>query len=898
MKWVVALVLLIGAVAHADEPTPIKLRAWGVPNGFYIGPVAEADRQVIDAFRKAYPHVDPVATTGLTLPGSKSMDMVPFMQIAGDMAPDVMFVNFRQSQTYIDMKLLYPLDRYVERMAGVTLGDSSAMRNEAYVAALKQGPGWKTMPGRELEPCWPVIRRHCPYGEKCPHREESALQPLADHYHIWAWPVGPLATAMQYDRTLLAEHADKGIEMRTPRDWEELLAWGKLLTNPAENTYGLEVSTAVPGWSYANFLYSAGGRVVEQDAQGRWQCTLDSEAAAEAAYYWARLRMEKVVRDGKFITRGVIKASESQGSGPTRFGFKLTYVDDQFFSAATDQTKGLGPMPAGPTGLRRGELNFSMLGIFSGLAKNEARRHAAWAYMTFYDGETARRIRTETMVEAGLGPFVRRELLEKFNTGGRYDSIIRRIPPGLEETYRVAFAGGEPEPYGKNCQYVYDELTKPLGAIWSSKTIEAAIDAGDAEAAKVEIRQILKRANERINQKMLGNLPPEDAARRNRVAWAVIVIVMGAFAVVMLMVFRAFTPPELRRPLRLTWLGNLLAPLAMSRFVGTTPLEPMARSPAVVVPTPKVSGWRKKRYLRAWVLLTPALLLIGIWMYWPMLQGTAIAFQDYSVLGDSQYVGARNFASVLYSGEFWYSLRLSLTYAVLFFVFGFWAPIGLALLLSEVPRGGIFFRTIYYLPAVLSGVVVIFLWKSFYGPSGMVNQVLNGLAWLLNFVPGVSIGTFNGDWLQDPTFAMFFCLLPTVWAGMGPGCLIYLAALKTIPDELYEAADIDGAGMRQKLFAVALPTIKTLVTINFIGAMIGAIRGAGGFMLAMTGGGPYGEQGGATEVIGLKIFYTTFGYLQFGMGAAMAWILGAMLIGFTVFQLKRMSNLEFRTAKV
>jgi ABC-type sugar transport system permease subunit len=83
--------------------------------------------------------------------------------------------------------------------------------------------------------------------------------------------------------------------------------------------------------------------------------------------------------------------------------------------------------------------------------------------------------------------------------------------------------------------------------------------------------------------------------------------------------------------------------------------------------------------------------------------------------------------------------------------------------------------------------------------------------------------------------------------------------------------------------------------INFIGAMIGAIRGAGGFILAMTGGGPYTQQGGRTEVIGLKLFYVTFGQLEFGRGAAMAWVLGSMLIGFTVLQLQRLKNLEFRT---
>jgi len=285
-------------------------------------------------------------------------------------------------------------------------------------------------------------------------------------------------------------------------------------------------------------------------------------------------------------------------------------------------------------------------------------------------------------------------------------------------------------------------------------------------------------------------------------------------------------------------------------------------------------------------------------MYWPLLRGSIIAFQDYAVLGGSRWVGSGNFADVLFNEEFWYSLRLSIVYAILFILIGFWVPIALALLLQEVPRGSVVFRTMFYLPAVLSGVVVIFLWKSFYSPDGLVNQILNVGVWLVNLVPGVRVGEFNSSWLENPGTALLCTLIPTIWVGMGPGCLIYLAALKTVPDELYEAADIDGAGIRRKIISVALPSIRSLIAINFIGAVIGAVRGASAFVLAMTGGGPFGEHGGATEVIGLKIFYTTFGQLQFGVGAAMAWVLGSMLIGFTVLQLQRLSRIEFRTAPV
>jgi multiple sugar transport system permease protein len=177
-----------------------------------------------------------------------------------------------------------------------------------------------------------------------------------------------------------------------------------------------------------------------------------------------------------------------------------------------------------------------------------------------------------------------------------------------------------------------------------------------------------------------------------------------------------------------------------------------------------------------------------------------------------------------------------------------------------------------------------------------VNQTLNAGIWLLNLLPHVHLAQYNASWLEMPGAALLCTLIPTVWVSMGPGCLIYLAAFKTVPDELYEAADLDGAGVARKVMNVALPSIRALVAINFIGAVIGAVRGASAFVLAMTGGGPFDEHGGATEVIGLKIFYTTFGQLQFGVGAAMAWVLGSLLIGFTVLQLQRLSRIEFRTA--
>jgi multiple sugar transport system permease protein len=195
---------------------------------------------------------------------------------------------------------------------------------------------------------------------------------------------------------------------------------------------------------------------------------------------------------------------------------------------------------------------------------------------------------------------------------------------------------------------------------------------------------------------------------------------------------------------------------------------------------------------------------------------------------------------------------------------------------------------------VLTGLIANYQWKSFYGQYGMMNQVVNAIVHVLNWLPGVQIAELHKDWLQDPQLALICILLPAIWASMGPGCLIYLAALKTVPEEIYEAADIDGAGILHKVFYVAIPNIKALIMINFIGVMVAVMKGSGNMALAMTGGGPYTPYG-QTEFAGLKIFFQAFGYLKLGVATAMAWILGSMLVGFTVIQLQKLSKMEFKT---
>ena len=273
-------------------------------------------------------------------------------------------------------------------------------------------------------------------------------------------------------------------------------------------------------------------------------------------------------------------------------------------------------------------------------------------------------------------------------------------------------------------------------------------------------------------------------------------------------------------------------------------------------------------------------------------------------------------------------------------------PVILAVLLDEVPYGKIFFRTLFYLPAVITGLVVIYLWKSFYGKEHTdvlnsivlsipaIGYIILGLALLTLFglfarrlwmqqVKGVSIiclivgialfffsysfahtiitkvnepwyialfmRNINPyDWLGDRKTALLSCVIPMVWAGMGPGCLIYLAALKGIAPDFYEAADIDGATFIDKILFIVVPSLKALLIINFVGVFVASWKSSA-YILAMTGIDP------KTKVVGLKIFEDAYMFLQFGPATAEAWMLGFMLIGFTIYQLRILSRLEFKT---
>ncbi len=870
-RWMTGLVLVFGVVmlgrglqAQDDVgvsiPDKVIVEVYSLPDPRKTDIFTKASRAVLDEFRRRYPHIEMVGFSGIQIEGME-MDSGPLMAIAGGVSPDVIYVNFRQSDTYIRNNFLYPLDDFIKELPGGQrlLADPQQYFEDYYhdkrlrdvgrlddrnrrlhlpkqdvEGDINRNQGQYTPGLRMAKAAWPVICR--PKGE-------------AKESHVWAMPFGTLVRVLVYRKDLFHK---VGLDPeRPPQNWDELYQYARQLTNPEEGTYGMYLASGQSAsWDWIAYLWSAGGRAVEINDEGRWEAVFDSDAGVVALEYYLKLVTTKHRGpDGKeytgFVTRESNSTRRNQMWADGKIGMQLTYLhEDKLGSSLDANLYGMAPVPMGPA-RRAAEINCTMKGIFSeaGESNNaglgdrnpDAVKRAAWEYIWFVDSEVARQIKTKVLVESGYGKFLNPLYLERYG----YDELLKFSNPEWRKTYEDALESGQPEPYGKNCQLVYQYMTNPID---EAIRMEKNGELGDTqEERRANLKDILSKWATYTNDKMIGYVPPETMKFRRRVATTVAIVIAVIFALVLYWVWKIFTPED----------------------------------------NPNVRGWMIKKYAYAYLLLVPALGLILLWKYVPMVLGSIMAFQDYAIVGDSTFIGIDNFATVLFDGDWWWAILMTLYYMFLMLTLGFLPPVFLAILLQEVSHGKTVYRVIYYLPAVITGVIVIFLWKLMFdpGPEGGLNQIFS------------LVGMGPYEWLDNPNWAMICCVLPMVWAQLGPGCLIYLAALKGIPDDLYEAADLDGANFLHKVAYIVFPRLKALILIQMIALFIMASQQSG-FILVMTYGGPQN----ATNVAGLEIFKKAYVNLQFGIATTMAWILGIMLMGFTVIQLRRLSNMEFKAA--
>jgi multiple sugar transport system permease protein len=292
----------------------------------------------------------------------------------------------------------------------------------------------------------------------------------------------------------------------------------------------------------------------------------------------------------------------------------------------------------------------------------------------------------------------------------------------------------------------------------------------------------------------------------------------------------------------------------MTELADTSPPKTIWKTSTVR--TPRFATVRARRLLFVWVCLTPILAYFFLFSVLPILAAFYISLHKWPLMGgQTTFVGLDHYATIIQSPRFWISLRntayFAIAYMVLVIIFG----LGMALLVNSLRgRMRLIARPIYFAPQVTSVVAVALMFTWLYEPrTGVLN-------YLLSFI---GLGPFL--WLNSTSMVMPALIATTVWRSVGYSMVIFTAGLLSIPRELYDAAEVDGAGQWAAFRHVTLPLLKPTTLFMFVTATIG------GFQVfvepwLMSGGGP----GTASRVMMLEIFDQGFRYFEMGYASALA----------------------------
>jgi len=279
---------------------------------------------------------------------------------------------------------------------------------------------------------------------------------------------------------------------------------------------------------------------------------------------------------------------------------------------------------------------------------------------------------------------------------------------------------------------------------------------------------------------------------------------------------------------------------------------------------------RVRENITAYGLLCAALLCFAGFSWYPIVRGVLLSFQQVNFVTAPTWVGLENFQKLFADPQFWEAWVNTLLFTGLALVFGFAVPFAIAVLLNELRHGKAYFRLVVYLPVMLPPVVVALLWKWFYDPGpGLFNAALHAVG-----LPGLS-------WLDSPTTAMLSLVLVSTWANMGSATLIYLAALQTIPGDLYEAAELDGAGLWGRLRHVTIPQTRFALLVMLLLQIVATMQ-VFTEPYIMTGGGP----GDSTVTVLLLLYKYAFFYNDFGTASALSLLLFVVLGVFGLFYVR------------
>ncbi|MEI6424826.1 MAG: extracellular solute-binding protein, partial [Lentisphaerota bacterium] len=503
--------------------TVIHVTVFSLPDPNTTDTFSRANLETVKLFKKRFPHIfaekyaakymaDPGkygkhnwnnveiqlhAFSGIQVQGVES----DLLAIAGGMAPDLLYINFRKSDNYIRNGFLYPLDEYFETLP-------------------------KAEQDLRIHPrLWEVVKRKGPDGKS----------------HYWTMPYGSaLGKLLMYRKDIFRKN---NIPLPTiDWTWNELLEAAKKISDPGKGLYGM--MSFCNGYQFTTFLWSAGGDVMLYDEPSdEWKCTFNTPQVTEALDFFIRLNTEKWIGKDGAVNRGYTSqvnpdwSSNFEKWNRGEIGMMLGYIDEKSYASINPELVGMIPAPIGPGGHRASELNSTMYGIFSQITE-PAVRDAVWEYMLFTDSREATVFRTKLLVEGGMANFVKPKFLEMAG----YPELVKYAPKGYDEIYRIAFETGKPEPYGKNSNFAYQMLDIPLQKAMAL-SLSDKLPEDRTERLKV-MQKILDESCARANEVMIGKISPEDKVKRRAVAALVLLLIVITFGFVIRNIFKLFTPPQ------------------------------------------------------------------------------------------------------------------------------------------------------------------------------------------------------------------------------------------------------------------------------------------------------------------------------------------------------------------
>ena len=265
---------------------------------------------------------------------------------------------------------------------------------------------------------------------------------------------------------------------------------------------------------------------------------------------------------------------------------------------------------------------------------------------------------------------------------------------------------------------------------------------------------------------------------------------------------------------------------------------------------------RTREAIECYLFILPAILGLLIFYLGPMVASFALSLTNYDLLTPPTFVGTDNYRALANDPLFWQSLKVTSIYSLVSVPLVLAIGLFLAVLLNQKVRGSTFFRSVFYLPTVISGVAVAMLWRWIFNDEyGILNLLLD------------KVGIRGPGWLIDEHWALTALIMTSVWTAGGT-MLIFLAGLQGIPAELYEAAELDGASRWRRFWTVTFPLLSNVTFFNLVLGVIGALQ-VFTEAFVLTKGGP----NNSTLLLPVYLYQNAFQYLKMGYASAIAWVM-------------------------